>query len=374
MAVLTNQAPYEVLMPGEEAGPPGALLFIVRYARQAVAASPDQPHAYTQLAAAYNYIAHTQEDRWVPASANRAATPRQDLRRVQITTALEQYLKLRFAERAGPEDRMAHQLLMEAYSQLNYLDLAQEHRKFIAAMILGAGPENGQTVEAFRQRSEDIAKQIQQYDEDLNKRRNSFEVAAQNQPLVRRVQIALGHGLGQRALQLLLEADMTQFKEDEIRLVLELLLSQGRAADVLQQMREEFRRFLGMSYDWYKAQSAAAMGNYEESYQALEGAIDHLENMCIQSAMQLSASQIIHGESGDVITGQRTLIELRRQQADFITLAGIVALEQGEIARARDQFSRALGMGAGHGFVFESLPIARRYLDFIQAAGAAAPK
>jgi tetratricopeptide (TPR) repeat protein len=202
----------------------------------------------------------------------------------------------------------------------------------------------------------------------LNKRRNSFEVAAQNQPLLEKVRIALGHGLGQRALQLMLEADISQFKEQEIQKILELMLSQGRAEEVLAQMREEFRRFLGMNYDWYKAQAAAALGNYEEAFHALESAADHLESICMQSALQLSSSQITHGDNPEVITGQRTLLELRRQQADFIALAGIIALEQGDVARARDQFIRAIGLGDGHAFIFESKPIATRYLELINGA------
>jgi hypothetical protein len=368
MAVITGNMPFEVLVPGTALGPPGALLLGIRYARQAIALDPNHPQAYTQLAAAYNYLSKTQEDRWAQSASGQGATPRQDLRRIQLTTVLEQILKVR------PDDKAAHQALSEIYSQLQYLDLAQEHRKVAAALFLGAGPEKNETLEAYRTRSENIAKQLQQVDDELNKRRNSFEVAAQNQPLLEKVRIAQNYGLGQRALQLMIEADISQFKEDEIQKILELMLSQGRAEEVLAQMREEFRRFMRMNYDWFKAQATAALGNYEEAYQALESAADSLESLCMQSALQLSSSQIMHGESKEVLIGQRALVELRRQQADFIALAGIMALEQGDIARARQQFIRAIGLGDGHAFIFESKPIATRYLELIDGAASTSPR
>ena len=362
MTVVSGQAPYEALMPGEAAGPPGALLFTIRFARQAIAASPNQHQAYGHLAAAYNYIGKTQEDRWAQSTARQTATPRQDLRRVQLTTVLEQILKVR------PGDRTAHELLTDIYAQLKYFDLALEHRKYAVGLMLGAGPANGESLDAYRTRSESIAKQIQQAEEELNKRNNSFEVASQNRPLLERVRIALGHELGQRALQLMLEADISQFKEDEIRLVLELLLNQGRAEDVQAQMREEFRLFLGMNYDWFKAQAAAALGNYGDAYKALEGAAEHLDTMAAQTAVQLSAGQIVRGDSLEIVKAQRGLVELRRQQADFIALAGIIAIEWGDTKLARESFERALSLGSGQAFSFEGKGIANHYLQFIENA------
>ncbi len=370
LAVISGQAPYEILAPNEESGPPGALLFSIRYARQAIALEPNQAQAYSHLGAAYNYVVRTQEDRWAPPNPNQGPSPRQDLRRIQLTTVLEQLLKIR------PDDRTAHELLKDVYGQLKYYDLAQEHLKYAAALEAGAGPVGGETEDAFRTRMENKGKQLQAADEELNKRRNSFEVAAQNQPLVQKVRIALGHGLGQRALQLMTEADISQFKEEEIKLILQLMLSQGRAAEVLLQMQEEFRRFLHMDYDWFKAQAAAALGNYEEAYLALEKPRPDqiVENICIQSAVQLSSSQLVSGESPEVVRNQRNLAELRRQQADFVALAGIIALERGDIANAREKFTQALALGDGPAFNFESRPIAIRYLRFIDEAATTAPR
>ncbi len=121
-AVLRGLAPLEVFTQGSEAGPPGALLLAIRYGRQALAAEPDHFQAYDQLASAYNYTWRAQEDRWAPNSPSETM-PRQVLRRVQITTVLEQVLQVR------PNDIEAHRLLMGIYEQIKCLDL----RRNIAA-------------------------------------------------------------------------------------------------------------------------------------------------------------------------------------------------------------------------------------------------
>src|SRR5262249_16064241 len=154
---------------------------------------PDQYQAYNYLGSAYNYVWKTQEDRWAPTSAD-PGLPRQVLRRAQLTTVLEQVLKIR------PGDLEAHRLVMGIYEQIKYLDLAQEHRRVVAGRVAGAGPEPGETTDAYRSRMESMEKQLKQLDDELNKRRNAFEVAAQNRPLFEKAQAAVNHGLGQRAL------------------------------------------------------------------------------------------------------------------------------------------------------------------------------
>src|SRR5262249_15310878 len=157
----------------------------------------------------------------------------------------------------------------------------QEHRRFVAGRVAGAGPEPGEAPDGYRARMENLEKQLKQFEDDLNKRRNAFEVAAQNRPLFEKANVAFNHGLHQRALELMLESDMTSLNEQEVRFVLELLLMQGRADELEQVLREEFRRFLGINYDWLKAQSSAAIGNYDVAVKALENAADQLDSMVV---------------------------------------------------------------------------------------------
>lgn len=362
IAVLGGMAPPEWFTEGEEAGPPGSLQFAIRFARQALEKEPDHYQAYNYLGSAYNYIWRTQENRWGGASAPESNLPRQVLRRAQLTTVLEQVLKIR------PGELEAHRLLMEIYNQVKFFDLAQEHRRYVAGRVAGAGPEHDETTDAYRSRMENMEKQLKQLEEDLNKRRNAFEVAAQNRPLFEKAQLAVNHGLGQRALELMLESDMTALSEREIRFVLELLLSQGRAEELVQVLREEFRRFLPINYDWYKAQASAALGNYDEAIKALENAVEQIDNMVMESALQVAVNQTFQGETYGNVAGQRSLVELRRQQADFLALAGILALEQGKTVEARSSMEKSLALGANAEFQFESKPIVKRYLQFLDRA------
>ena len=215
---------------------------------------------------------------------------------------------------------------------------------------------------------EALEKQLQQMNEELNRRRNSFEVAAQNKPLLEKAQTAVLHGLGKHALDLMIEADSSAFGPDEIKFELELMLSQGRAEELEQAIKEDFRRFLGMNYDWFKAQAAAALGNYDEAYKALENAAEQLETMSIESALQVSVGQTLNGDSANA--AGKGLVDLQRQYAEFITLAGILALERGDIKLARSDFERALATGDKSTFFFESKPIVNHYLQFLDNAAA----
>ncbi len=150
----------------------------------------------------------------------------------------------------------------------------------------------------------------------------------------------MSHGLARQALEIMMESDLTALSEAEMRFVLELLLSQGRAEEVDRDLGEESRVRLGLSYDWYKAQASAALGNYDEAFKALENAADQLENAAVQTALQVSISQTFHGETPNNVNGQRSLVEVRRQQADFLALAGMIALEQGNNTEARSSFKK----------------------------------
>jgi hypothetical protein len=362
LAVMAGMAPIEVFTQGEQAGPAGSVLLAIRYARQAIEKDPDHYQAYNYLGTAYNYVWRLQEDRWAPVAAANLTSPRQVLRRAQITTVLEQVLKIR------PDEVEAHRLLMEIYGQVNCLDLAQEHRKYVAGRVAAVGPNADETPDAYRSRMENMEKQLKQLEEDLNKRRNAFEVAAQNRPLIEKARLAISHGLGQRALELMLESDMSALNEQEIRFVLELLLSQGRAEELEQVLREEFRRFLGISYDWFKAQASAALGNYDAAVKALENAADQVDNLFIEAALQVSLNRTFRGDTPGNVNAQRSIVELRRQQAEFLALAGMIALEQGKITDARANLEKSLTLGDPVEFQFDSKPIVKRYLRLLDRA------
>ena len=368
VAALAGMVPVELVAQTQDAGPPGALLLALRYARQALVTEPDNLQAYSSLASAYNYLSRVQEDRWAGTPPNQPGSSRQLLRRIQITTVLEQILKVQ------PEDPEAHRILAEIYGPngpIKCLDLALEHQRFNTERAALLPPENGEPVDAYRNRMEGLKKELDQSEAGLTKLRNAFELAAQNRSVFEKANLAVRHGLGGRALELMMESDLSKLTEQEIKFVLDLLISQGRAEELQQGLREEFRRYLGVGYDWYKAQAGAALGNYEEAYKALENAAEELEGAAVGMALQSSVSQTLRGATPNNVEAQFSVVKLRQQQAEFLTLAGILALEQGSTDLARASFDRALAIGDANGFVFESKPVAKRYLEFLNAAAKA---
>jgi tetratricopeptide (TPR) repeat protein len=368
IAAFAGMAPVEMVAQSVDAGPPGALLLSVRYARQALAAEPDNLEAYSRMASAYNYISRVQEDHWAATPPNQPSSSRQMLRRIQLTTILEQILKAR------PEDAEAHRILAEIYGPrgpVKCLDLALEHQRFTTERAGLMGPENGEPVDAFRNRMESLKKDLDQSEANLTKLRNAFELAAQNRSVFEKANLAVRHGLGGRALELMMESDLSKLTEPEIKFVLDLLITQGRAEELEQVLREEFRRYLGVGYDWYKAQAGAALGNYEEAYKALENAAEQLEGAAVGMVLQITVNQTLHGATPNNIEGQFSVVKLRQQQAEFLALAGIIALEQGSTNLARASFEKALATGDATGFLFESKPVAKRYLEFLNAAAKA---
>lgn len=343
----------------KDSGPSAPLLLSVRYARQAIAAGPEDYVAYLRLGQAYNLIGKVHEDHWAAPGSAGGQTHRQRLRQVQATTANEHARRLR------PNSPEAHYALYQLYRQMGYMDLALERLGDFGRILLALGPARDQPREEFASSVEGLQKELKSLEAEVTNRRNSFEIATQNQPLFAKAVGAARSGLGQRALSLLLELDLAKLSVQELTFLLDLLLQLGRPEDVHQYLKEEFRSELGFTYDWLRFLSEAALGNYERAGAYMDAIIDSQKEAASQMLVGLMHRQMLRGLTLESIQGQGMQVEQYRQVADFQVLRGMISLEQGKTAEAAANFRQALAISEHPEFYFESKPIAFYYLRTI---------
>jgi hypothetical protein len=370
LLVFRNPNALDYFLRDKPLGPAAAPLLAVRAARRAIATSPDYPRSYLILAEAYATLWRDQEEHWVGRSLPaQELFPRQTLRETQMLTALEYYVML------VPQDEDAHQKLAQNYARLGYWDLALDHLRAAAESAAARGPMWRESRDEFKQRLEQMNKDLEQLKANVKKREEDYQVDTQDKPLSRKVPKALQNGLIKKARDLLLQADPVQFGPGEIDMLLRLLLTTGRpdqARAVLSEGAEGLRSSLGLKYEWYNALIGAACGNYKEAGQFLDEYTVHFEQSILERVLRLLQVQTFDGGLSpqslfDVNTASTRLREL----ADWRVLCGLLALEAGENAVAAKQFQAALDIAHRKRLPFESQPIAERYLQLIKASGGA---
>jgi hypothetical protein len=382
---------------------PSAALLAVRAARAAVAADPDDPVAHFRLGQAYVALSYaTREHEWAA-----DLRPLAQLRHVQTVSALERAVAL------DPDLFEAHALLTQAYSDRGMLDAAAAHLREqarIAADRLRRG-------RADREVAARVVEAAAAADARVQERRNEFLVRAPGLSLnpVGRARTALGLGLTKAALDdVLLASDVIQFGTEGARLELELLLMLGRTDRLRQELAsDELRRQqdrLGMvelpgqrrpdrppvyrlpAYDWVRFLAAAGDGNYDEADRllgAMDAALGAEAEAQARGAAAAAAGLTAAGVGlagrpeawplAAALADQRNRALAFREanridaqvRADLRTLAGVLALERGEVGRAERHFRAALGLAdgpdlRGHGFAAE--PVCRAYLWRIESA------
>jgi hypothetical protein len=359
-----NPNALEYFLRDKPLGPAAAPLLAVRAARRAIAASPDYPESYFVLAEAYALLWRDQEEHWVGRSLPaQDVFPRQILRDSQMLTALEYYAMLL------PQDGEAHRKLAQNYARLGYWDLALEHLRAATEYFAARGPNRRESRDEFKQRIEQMDKDLGQLKADVKKREDDYQVDARDKPLSRKVQKALQNGLIKRARDLLLQADPVQIGPVEIDVLLRLLLSTGRPDQARAVLSEGLRSGLGPKYEWYNALIAAASGNYQEAGRFLDEYTLQFEQSSLEGVLRLLQMQTFDGGlSPQSLFGVNTVSTRLRELADWRVLRGLLALEAGENAVAAKRFQAALDIGNQKKLDFESRPIAEHYLRRIEHA------
>ncbi len=206
--------------------PPELALLAVRAARRAVAADPDDAHAYLQLALAYL----TLRNETVEHSRGAGLRPLAMLRHVQIVTALRQALIL------NPDQEAAHELLADLFLEMRpvpYSDLALKHRTAQLRLARRFGRAPGENADAFQRRLDRLEAQVHDLEKAVQDASNLCEIRFKSigDDPVKRAEAALALGLAGKALDdVLMKARVEVFGAAVAHRELELMLLTGAPA------------------------------------------------------------------------------------------------------------------------------------------------
>lgn len=358
--------------------PVGVVYAAVRAARRAVAANPNDPNSHLILARAYAAAGtNTAEAGWA------ARVPQiQRVRVVQQTAALNR------AVRVNPRLASAHLELANLYRRVGCLDLAVEHlRAYRELPPLWGGPAPGDEF------TKTIDAELKQVTRTLAQRTETYEEESAKASVSERALLAVQLELGGRARDLLLKSDVSAFGTQGIELELDLLLRTGRPEDVLAWTYPELKESLGgVKYHWFRAQAHLALGEYDAGDGELAAMADadglfHSPAVVGQDVAKLIGKSLLDAQAGPNLFQQLLWGEVNRsdprgavaqlaqqlgRQADMTVLRGVIALEAGNIPRARETFHAALSYSLPHWgggqLEFEGRAIAWDVLDRIGEA------
>jgi tetratricopeptide (TPR) repeat protein len=334
-------------------GPLGVALLAVRAARRSIRDNPDDAKSYFLLGEAYLRLAEaTRERSW------RYQLPAFDrIRMVQAIAGFQNVLILR------PDSPAAHGRLARLYRDRGSLDLALHHLDRLIAITQARGPQPGEKPEAARdalsalQRERDgLAAEVRKREDALGegKGRRVLDLARE----------AAAVGLPNRALDTLLKSDSSEFGPEGARLELDLLLWAGRVRDVRNWLDSGLENTIGaVTYREIAACLAAATGNYRDASQQMRGVAaallqvsSRLPTPRTQASSDVTrallATQFVGGNFGaqshQFLVRQGLLVEVEQitgslgREANALVVAGLLALEAGEVAEAESLLAQAL--------------------------------
>lgn len=383
---------------------PSAVFLAIQSARAGIAAAPNDALAYFRLGQAYVSLAYsTREREW-------AATfsPLAQLRHVQAVFALERAVTL------DPDLGEAHALLVQLYRDRRMIDAALAHLREQARIAKARAKARG-TSESDELKQ--LTRLVTDVEAIVQERTNEFTIHAPGLTVnpIGRTRAALRLELTRMALdEVLLVSDVIQFGAEGAKLELELLLMLGRTARLREELNADELKSgaarLGLfdlpglprgdrppiyslpAYDWFRLLAAAGNGNHVE-IEAIFKDFDARWQQEITTRTQVvgrasldfalfQAALALHPETWpirvrlalerDVLGVSQTSNRLDSQvRADLRTLAGVLALERGDIAAAEAHFRAALHIAESPevqqmGFTTEAM--CRSYLTAIEGA------
>jgi hypothetical protein len=334
--------------------PPALLYLAVRAARRALAANPDDAHAYLVLGKSYIGLLYgTRERAWGQ------RLPRLvELRRVQASQALNQAVALK------PDLAEAHLLLVGLYQEMGFRDLMLHHVQTYLKLTERTGAEARDPAAAgsasppprpYELEADRLALAVAAAE-------NAYAERAEKMRIYDRAMLAMERGLAGKARDLLLATDLAAFGQPGMVLELELLLRTGRAKDVREWTEPEQKGLLGAAaYHWLRARALAASGDYAEAdgeCTELVASARGSDPLGPRETVALLVAQAVLDQQ----TGTATLPDLawraqrgfdfrRRlasvvyrlaQEADALVLRGLLALEAGDVDDAEVAFRLAL--------------------------------
>jgi hypothetical protein len=387
-----HELEYAIARETLDFGPPAELYLSVRAARRAAAVKPDDAPAYEYLA--QTYFSLHEQTREGPDASSVAYPPGLPfpyvLRRVQIATALRRALLI------DPDRQLARGLSAKLYLEGGYLDMALTHDQERLRILRETG-----TVAAELKGLEDEVKRLA---DEVKRREDKYELQAANKPVVDKADVALGLGLGQKALDELQKVDWNSLKDDDVSKLrgvqreLSLLVQTGAVEDVGRTLAEQEKTLKGAlgidsdvglpAYEWLRLQSAAAAGDYAgadrwaeeiEAELPAEGAggdaplIPALIQLGVFGPALGAPGQPGAGPLGVLLTAHlfsRTapvVAEVLGRRADLEAVRGWLALEAGDVAAARAHFETARRLAPAGQIFFHARPLTELGLEWLDA-------
>jgi hypothetical protein len=347
--------------------PPGLLYAAVRAARRAVSANPADAVGHLRLGQCYlRLLAGTRERVWALRLPQLA-----QLRQAQASAALNRAVTL------NPGLARAHLELGRLYQRFGYLDLALAHLRAYRDAARGDGPEAVPDAELA-----DLTAVV-------DRQRAEWARESARRRVADRARAAVEHGLAGAARALLLESDVSAFGAEGTELELDLLLRTGRADEVRDWSASELKGSLGaVRYHWLRAQALAAGGDYAAADTELA------ELAGEEAPAPARTAGVFAALTGRAVLGEqpagldlpaalaRVLARFEFQsalgqvaaglagRADAAVVRGLLALEAGEVDRARAGFRAALAYSAetpsGGGLDFNGRPVAHDALELLR--------
>lgn len=386
--------------------PVAHLLLAVRAARRAVRENPHDAQAHLILGHAYFFLARfTRERVW-----SRALPYLAQLRHAQAAAAYNLALQLR------PDLLEAHAQLAELYTQLGdfdqqgerhhgFRDVELHHLKAAYRLTRAQGASSDDPPERVEQVLKAMEERIKALEEEVSRRLDRYENRKHRFTKVNeRAADAHDLNLAGKALQVLMESNVSAFGAAGMQMQVELALMTGRLREVNHWVNvdgdeDEFRSSLGEpTFSWVRARIAVCKGAYGEAddylgdvaavfdqrlnvkaiLERFVGKVVRFEAqpppvalrqtiaMCLAQLMlehrslgllPLGGAPRAGAKQGEVhpvptpvrIQELEMIIEnlyrahaLMSDLADFLVLRGMVALEAGEVGRAEEAFGKAL--------------------------------
>lgn len=327
--------------------PVGVAYAAVRAARRAIADNPNDASSYLSLAQAYTTLMNgTCEQGWA------ARVPQlQRVRLMQVIAALNKAVVIN--ERLAP----AHLELARLYRTSGFLDLAVEHlRTYRALSPRWGGPKKG---EAF---TEAVDTDLKQWTKTLESRLETFEKDSAKASVYDRADRARRLELGGKARDILLKSDVAAFGVQGIELEVDLLLRTGRPNDVLDAGDDVRGSLVDEKHYWFRAMAWLAVGDYQAADKELGemiGVAGRLPEpmVVLNEVAELVGKGVLDStplgvQPHDGFWREPRRADMENRITDFTrtlvrhtnitVLRGVVALECGNVDRARAAFREPL--------------------------------
>src|SRR5579875_2651666 len=273
---------------------PPSLYLAVRAARRALRANPEDELTYLRLGQVYQHLRNLPQEGQLRTLPPQLSLQWLDaIRRTQMAAALQNCLRLQ------PDDdkaAQAHEALYRLYyHDLGYIDAAVQHLHEALEKRKASGPITGLAPEQYTQMLDQMSAHLTRLENELERRRNRYEVNTAGKSGLEKVKAALREGLSETALTELEQEASVELDASIVplvKMVTGVVLDLGRldkARELLPDLEgqpvkpEDLELYLRL---------AAARGDYAEADRLLDDALRQAWQSSGQPRMANLADQV----------------------------------------------------------------------------------